>query len=386
MKRDTTPKIVFSILIFVLVVSLAIEGESFAQVRPRRATNKQILPSFNTNTDRRSVELSQLVAAGAVKDVIEAIDEPNFIDVRTARIWIRPKEPVVVLTIGNETRAYPLQILIWHEIVNDTISNVPVAVTFSPLCYSANVFLRRVSGTVYDFGVSGYLKQSNSVMYDRQTETMWQQITGEAIIGDLTGKTLALLPSQIISFDQFAGVYPNGLVLSRRTGFRRSYGRNPYAGYDDVSKKPFEFPGRSDNRLLPMEKVIAVSRDERHIAYPYSIASKLRVIEDEIAGEPVVVFYDEEAVSALDKERIASSRRSGSTGVFERRLDNLRLNFSYRNGLIYDEQTKSMWDITGQAIDGELKGKRLRAIAHGDYFSFAWIAFRPATSIYQLEE
>ena len=179
--------------------------------------------------------------------------------------------------------------------------------------------------------------------------------------------------------------YPDGRVLSRRTGFRRNYGRNPYAGYDDVSDTPFNFPAQGD-KPQPKEKLIAVGKGDSYVAYPYSVASRVHVIEDEIAGEPVVVFYDEGAVSALDNQRIALSRRSGSTGVFDRRIGDLTLNFSYHNGMFYDQQTQSIWDITGQAVDGEMKGKKLRPIAHGDYFSFAWITFRPETSIYRIEE
>lgn len=383
MKRYTTPKFVFSILVFSIAAGFLIGGESFARVRSGRDTGKG-LSGFKTNTSRRDIELNQLTESDTGRDEAPVLNDPNFVDVRTARFWVRSKEPVVVLTIGNETRAYPLQILIWHEIVNDTVGNVPVVVTFSPLCYSANVFLRRVNGADYDFGVSGFLRQSNMLMYDLQTETMWQQITGEAVIGDMTGMTLKLLPSQIVSFEQFSSAYPDGLVLSRRTGYRRSYGRNPYAGYDNVAAKPFDFPRQG--QLLPLEKMITISEEGRHIAYPYSAASELHVIEDKIGGEPVVVFYDEGAVSALDEARIAASGHSGSTGVFDRHLGNLLLNFSYRNGMFYDEQTKSVWDITGQAIDGKLKGERLRLIAHGDYFSFAWIAFRPDTGIYQIEE
>jgi hypothetical protein len=385
MKRYTIPKIDFPILLFIFAAVLVIEAGAFGQSRYRAAGNSRRLPGFNTNTDRRSVEPGELVAVDMAGDGTPAIDEPDFVDTKTARFWIKPDEPVVSLTIGNESRAYPLQILIWHEIVNDTVSGVPVAVTFSPLCYSANVFLRRLGGTVYEFGVSGFLRQSNMVMFDRQTETMWQQITGEAIIGDLTGRKLALLPSQIISFEQFSRAYPDGRVLSRRTGFRRNYGRNPYAGYDDVSDTPFNFPAQGD-KPQPKEKLIAVGKGDSYVAYPYSAASRVHVIEDEIAGEPVVVFYDDDAVSALDNQRIAMSRRSGSTGVFDRRIGDLTLNFSYHNGMFYDQQTQSIWDITGQAVDGEMKGKKLRPIAHGDYFSFAWITFRPETSIFRIEE
>jgi hypothetical protein len=348
-----------------------------------QAYSQRRLPGLKTNTSKSTIDLKELQRGGPGKDGIPSIDKPIFIEQKSAQKWLKPNEPVISLVINNQSKAYPLQILMWHEIVNDTLAGVPVAVTFCPLCYSANVFDRKINGKSYSFGVSGMLRHSDMVMYDHQTESLWQQISGEAIVGDMVGSQLKRIPAQIISFKQFRSAHKQGLVLSRNTGYRRNYGQNPYAGYDDISNKPFMYRGKKDGRLLPMEKVITISMAGSDKAYPYSVTRKLQVINDNIAGVPLVIFHSDGAVSALDKTRIASSRQVGSTGVFDRRVDDQTLSFHHRNGGFYDKQTNSLWDITGQAVKGPMKGKQLKRIVHGDYFAFTWFAFKPETEIYK---
>ncbi|MCH7761538.1 DUF3179 domain-containing protein, partial [candidate division TA06 bacterium] len=257
------------------------------------------------------------------------------------------------------------------------------AVTFCPLCYSAIVFDRTVDGREYTFGVSGMLRHSDLVMYDRETESLWQQLMGEAIVGDMTGVKLKQLPAQIISFEQFSTAFPHGQVLSRKTGYKKNYGHNPYIGYDDISQKPFLYEGKQDDRLPPMEKVVTVSIGNVDKAYPHSITKRLRVISDRVGGKPIVIFHGDGTVSALDRSKISASREIGSTGVFDPRLEDTVLSFQFVEGKFIDQETGSVWDITGQAVDGKLKGQRLVPIAHGDYFAFAWFAFKPKTEIYK---
>jgi hypothetical protein len=340
------------------------------------------LPGWNTNTAKRTVELGELESGGPGKDGIPAIDGPKFVEPDKAEQWLKAREPVISLVVDGRAKAYPLQILIWHEIVNDRIGDVPVMVTFCPLCYSAIVFERTVDGREYSFGTSGMLRHSNLVMYDRQTETLWQQLTGEAIVGDMVGSTLKSIAAQIISFKQFCSTYKDGLVLSRETGFRRNYGRNPYVGYDDISKRPFLFRGETDGRLPPMEKVVAVTINGQSNAYPYAVTRQRRVINDQVGGRQIVVLHADGAASALDRPKIAASREVGSTGVFDRRLGEQLLSFRYDEGKFHDEQTNSVWDITGRAVEGTLKGKQLTPVAHGDYFAFVWLVFKPETQIY----
>lgn len=369
-------RIVFFYFVFGFVFALSACAQETGEISER-------LRHWETNWEERTIDLSELKEGGPPKDGIPAIDDPQFVSVEEARSWIEPQEPVIALELNGEARAYPLQILTFHEIVNDHLAGEPVAVTFCPLCYSAVAFRRTIGGEVLSFGVSGLLRHSDLVMYDRRTESLWQQITGEAIVGDYAGTTLERLPAQIISFEQFAESHPEGQVLSRETGHDRPYGQNPYAGYDDVSQTPILYDGPTDERLPPMERVVAVQVDGEAKAYPHRVTREERVIHDELGGEPLVVFHAEGAVSALDESEIQASREIGSTGVFDPRLGGRELRFRYEDGQFVDEETESRWTITGQAVAGPLEGEELTPIEHGDYFSFAWFAFRPETEIYE---
>jgi len=341
------------------------------------------LAQFDTDLSTASIDLATLRHGGPSKDGIPSIDEPSFVSIAAARDWISPKEPVIAIEHNGTVKAYPLQILTYHEIVNDTIGGTPVAVTFCPLCYSAIAFERTLEGEPTTFGVSGLLRNSDLVMYDRRTETLWQQFTGEAIVGDRTGDELAIIPSQLISFQQFANHYPDGQVLSRDTVYDRPYGRNPYAGYDDITKSPFAYDGPTDDRLPPKAKVVAVSLDGTYKAYPHKTTQKKRVLHDTIATRPIVVFHAPGAVSALDARQIQRSKAVGSTGVFDRRVNGRTLRFRYLDdGRFEDTSTGSVWTITGTAVKGPLKGTQLTRLSHGDYFAFAWFAFRPDTRLY----
>lgn len=344
--------------------------------------NGQELKGWKTNITKKSIDLSELKAGGPPKDGIPSIDQPRFVSQNEAANWVESAEPVIAFTHHGEARAYPLQILIWHEIVNDQFNNTPVVITFCPLCYSAIVFDRRIDGVVHEFGVSGFLLHSDMIMFDRKTESLWQQFTGEALVGDYTGKNLKILPSQIISFKQFRDTYPLGKVLSKETGHARSYGNNPYAGYDDINNSPFFIDESSDGRLKPMEKVIGVRVDGNQRAYPYSITREERIINDSLNEAPIVIFHTDGATSALDASKISQSREDGSTGGFYRTVDEQTLTFSYTNGSISDNQTGSTWNISGMATDGPLKGHQLKPLIFGDYFAFAWLVFWPETEIY----
>jgi hypothetical protein len=345
----------------------------------------QDLDSWNTNWDNRSIDLDELQSGGVPRDGIPALDDPSFVPIAAAADWLKDQEPVLVLDLNGVARAYPLQIMTWHEIVNDEVGGVPVAVTFCPLCYSAIAYDRRVGDRTLTFGVSGLLRHSDLVMYDRQTESLWQQLNGKAIVGDLTGQTLEPLPAQLISFAQFREVHPGGEVLSRETGYDRRYGQNPYAGYDDIDKQPFLYRGPTDGRVPPMEKVVTVSVDDGDKAYPYSITRERRVIHDTIGEQPLVVFHADGAVSALDRSTIHESKETGSTGVFDPRVDDRLLQFDYVDGHFVDAQTGSTWTITGKAIDGPLEGAQMEPIPHGDFFSFAWFAFKPDAMLYEAD-
>ncbi len=188
---------------------------------------KRLTESWNTDWTRHTIRYDEILSGGPPRDGIPAIDDPKFVSIDEAAEWLEEQEPVVALEVKGAARAYPLQILTWHEIVNDAIAGAPVAVTFCPLCNSAVVFDRRHDNRTLEFGVSGLLRNSDLIMYDRQTESLWQQFTGESIAGEMAGEMLTWLLASIISFADFRETYPNGQVLSRDTGYNRSYGTIP---------------------------------------------------------------------------------------------------------------------------------------------------------------
>ena len=363
--------------VFCLILSFVIVNGVAAQ------RSSSLLTGWKTDTSKRSIELDELLSGGPPKDGIPSINKPKFVEITNANTWLKDQEPVILVAMGTEARAYPLQILTWHEIVNDELAGQPIIVTFCPLCYAALAFDRRVDGTVYTFGVSGMLRHSDMVMFDRQTETLWQQLNGEGIVGTHTGKTLTPIPAQIVSYAQFKAAHPLGEVLSRDTGHRRDYGRNPYAGYDDIKDRPFLYKGPFDKRIPPMEKVVTVSLEGEDKAYPHSKTRKEKVIQDQVGGVDMVIFHGKGAVSALDKSRIAASKMVGTTGVFLRRLDDQLLSFEYKDDRFVDKETSTTWDVTGKAISGPLSGKQLSALPHGNFFAFAWFAFKPDTALYK---
>jgi hypothetical protein len=278
---------------------------------------QELSAGWKTDFGRHSVPLREFQSGGPGKDGIPALERPRFL--RAAEVnFLRPQEPVIALTLASHTRAYPLQILVWHEIVNDVVGGVPIAVTFCPLCNTAIAFDRRVEGRTLSFGTTGNLRNSDLVMYDRQTESWWQQFGGEGVVGRYAGTRLKVLPARIIAWRSFRGQHPNGLVLSRQTGYSRPYGENPYAGYDDVSSPPFFPTAHSDDaRLPPKERVVYLERDGSAVAIPFSTLAKKRHLEVTLGGRRFQVRWQRGVNSALDTGEIASGRDVGAAQVLE---------------------------------------------------------------------
>jgi hypothetical protein len=330
-----------------------------------------------TDFCKHSIPYDELRSGGPPRDGIPPIDAPKFISRTSADAWLNDVEPVISLEIDGAARAYPLQILIWHEIVNDELNGLPVAVTFCPLCYAAVVFRRpTIKGKKLTFGTSGNLRKSDMVMWDRQTESWWQQFEGLGIVGSLTGTKLEVLPAAIVSWKSFKSTYPEGEVLSRETGIDRPYGRNPYVGYDDVSKKPFLYKGKVGKGLAPMEHIVGIDRGEAARAYSLDLLRAKRVLHDTLNNEKLVIFWQKGTASALDKKAIADGDDAGATGVFSPQVDGRSLTFRAKGDDGFtDVETKTHWDILGHARSGPLTGKRLLPIAHHRVFWFAWSAF-----------
>ena len=336
-----------------------------------------------TDFSLHTVPYDEFLSGGVGRDGIPPLDDPQFETIADADTWLEDVQPVVSLEINNEARAYPLAILTWHEIANDTLGGVPVSVTFCPLCNSAVAFDRRIGDETLTFGVSGNLRNSDLVMWDRQTESWWQQLTGEGIVGTYAGYRLDLVPAQIVSWGDFKMAFPDADVLSRETGYFRSYGNNPYAGYDRADQSPFLFKGSPDDRLLPMERVAALVIDDQALAFPFLTLELEPVVNYSVNGHDLVVLFRPGTASALDQSIIADSRDVGSTGVFDAVLDGQKLTFRQGPDGFTDNETDSVWNVLGQALSGPLSGKSLTPIVHGNHFWFAWAAFAPETEVYR---
>ncbi len=386
-KLKYTPRVVIWILIRLLA---AISAVQTASAQHGWGWHQDDWP--NTAFDMTSVKLEEIRGGGPPKDGIPSIDAPQFEDVATAAGWMEPLEPVIAVNINGAARAYPLKILIFHEIVNDRLKGVPISVTFCPLCNAAIVFDRRFQGAVLDFGTTGLLRMSDLVMYDRQTESWWQQFSGKSIVGWYLGSELTRIPSSIVSFKSFRDSGPGGLVLSRETGFQRPYGRNPYVGYDQIDQSPFLFDGKIDQRLPPMERVLTITvgagNSKSNKLYPLTELKKAKLVNDEFASVALVVFAMGETLSVLDSPRIAGSKKLVEATVFRRRISkyDVPLRFGIDSQGIVDEQTGSHWNVLGKAIDGPLVNTQLLPVDSGVHFAFAWLAFNPDSEIYRANQ
>jgi len=259
-----------------------------------------------TDFSRSAVAFDEIISGGPPRDGIPAIWQPVLVPA-AGETRIDGVEPVMTLELSGATpRAYPIRYLIWHEIANDMVGDVPVAVTYCPLCNSAMAFDARVNGEKLTFGVSGKLRHSDMVMYDRETESWWQQAIGEGIVGRHTGVRLTQLPAWMESWDEFRARNPDGLVMDEPE-WRRHYGANPYAGYDR-SIRPFLYSGE-----LPPHGIPALARVVRVGDRAWTF-ERVRTA-GEILEAGLRISWTPGQASALDSPRIADGRDVGTIRV-----------------------------------------------------------------------
>ena len=372
--------VVVSVVLLGMASWLNLAQESDTDCRPQNLNTA----SWSTDFCNGQVDFADFLSGGPPKDGIPAITDPDMESIDAAAAWLSERAPVIAVELDGQARAYPQAVLMWHEIANDEIAGLPIAVTFCPLCNSSITFDRRVDGEVLEFGVSGLLRNSDMVMFDRQSDSWWQQLTGEGLVGDYAGALLDYVPSQVISFGSFAERHPDGLVMSRNTGYGRRYGTNPYTYYDSSPGQPFLFRGQVDPRLSsPVAHVLASELDGTAKAYPFAILREERVVSDLLGDVPIVIFFQDGVATALGASDINTAADLGTAGMYRAELEGQLLSFSASDdGSFRDEQTGSTWNAFGEATAGELAGSQLEWVHAFPHFWFAWAAFHPETEIY----
>jgi hypothetical protein len=343
---------------------------------------------WETDWSRRTIELDELkigIPTIDPRDRIAPIDSPAYEPVDAGAAWLEDRELGILFELGETARFYPLRILTSHEIVNDEVGGVSFAVTYCPLCNTAVAYSREVEGRVLRFGVSGLLRNSDLVMWDDATQSLWQQITGEGIVGEFAGTQLEFLPTALVRFADFAADHPDGEVLSRETGFPYDYGGNAYVGYSSRSA-PFAgfFDGEPDPRFPALERVVGVRIGAATKAFPFSVIAEEQAVNDVVGGEPVTVWWGApDTADPLDDLRVADGRGIGTGVAYVPVVDQQVLTFTALGGdRFLDAETRSTWNLSGVAVDGPLAGTELELAIHQNEFWFAWAAFNQGSPVY----
>ena len=335
-----------------------------------------------TEEEKSIVPLDQLVSGGPPPDGIPSIDNPKFISVQEASKFLKDSELVLGLNINGDVRAYPLQILVWHEIVNDNVGAVPVAITYCPLCFTNQVFNRTIDErVVIEFGTSGKLYNSNLVMYDRTTKTLWSQALAEGIVGKYAGTKLQRVPFDVAYWKEWKQLYPDSKVLSRDTGSNRPYGADPYGDYYTNSDVLFSVSNK-DSRLDLKEIVVGFENKGQFKAYKQQDIENKKVINDQVNGKSIALFSSYPfMVRAYDPLVVEGVGGGGQQTIVLLQFD---YNTKDKSSFI-DKQTGSLWNFEGKAISGQMKGKQLTRLPFDEGFWFEWVAFHPKSALYSVD-
>lgn len=347
-----------------LVLSLSVTTPSHQSAETLEESSSVPEQIQTTNGIRHIIPLDEIKSGGPPKDGIPSIDNPEFMDAYEAE-FVSDDDIVIGLNVNGQARAYPLFILVWHEIVNDNVGGVPLAITYCPLCYTSQVFERTVDGKETEFGTSGKLYNSNLVMYDRNTDSMWSQAMGKAVVGQLTGYELKKIPFDLAKWSDWKKLYPDTVVLSTNTGHSRPYGSDPYGGYYTDSQIYFPVKN-SDDRMHPKEIILGFEHNESFKAYKMTDIKSQGIINDNVGGQNLVLV----------------SITPQAARVFDRTVDGQTLEFTLDEDIMIDKQTGTQWNIEGVGISGPLQGRHLDRLAFSPGFWFEWVAFHPTTEVY----
>ena len=335
--------------------------------------------NWNTDFSNTTIDLGTLasgIGGDDPRDVIRPIDEPTYESTDDASSWLVDGDPGALVVVDDIARFYPLSIMTRHEIVNTAYGDVPVAVTYCPLCNTAVAFDRRVGDQTVRLGVSGLLRQSDMVMWDDLTDSLWQQITGEGIVGEFAGTKLETVTTALVAFSDFRAEYPDGESLSRDSGGGGTYGVNPYVGYSSQSAPIDTFVHKElDPRYPALSRVVGIQLDGTNKAYPFEVLQASNTINDTIGDQPVAILWTPGSLDALDAGSIAASQEVGTGIAFDPTVNGDVLTFTGSDGVFTDDQTGSTWTGLGRATAGELAGAELEILDHRNEFWFAWAGF-----------
>jgi len=347
-----------------------------------------ITSPWTTDWTRRTIALDELkigIQAFDPRDRIRPLDAPRYEAIDSADEWLIDREIGIMLDLGEAARFYPLRILTSHEVVNDEFGDLPFVVTYCPLCNTAVAFDRRVGDEVLRFGVSGLLRNSDLVMWDDLTDSLWQQITGEGIVGTYAGVQLDFIPTSTVTWADFKAQHPTGESLSQDTGFGFNYGTNGYVGYSDRDT-PFGrfFDAELDERFPALERVVGVRVEEMAKAYPFSVIEAARAVNDVVGDVPITVWWGaSDAADNFSGATVGEGESIGTGIAFVSEVDGEVLSFDPLGPVTFtDVATGSTWNLLGAAIDGPLAGAQLDTALHQNEFWFAWSTFNQGAPVY----
>ena len=316
---------------------------------------------------------SQLVNGGPGRDGIPALNRPAAVPAAAGDRFLAPDALVLGVTIGAEARAYPHNILWWHEIVNDELGGRAIVVSYCPLTGSGMVYDPVIGGRTLSFGVSGLLFDNNLVLFDRATDSLWSQMRVQSVCGTLSSTAPALLPVVQSTWAAWKALHPGTTVVSFDTGFPRNYNQYPYGNYDQLGDSSLLFPQSFVDPRRPLkELVIGIREGTVARAWPYEALGDRAAVNDTVGGRAVLVVFD----------------RAGQTAIaFERDVSGRRLTFDVVEGTqfpfhVRDRETGSLWDLTGAGVAGPLAGSRLNQVATYSAMWFAWAAFNRDTELF----
>ncbi|MFH0890331.1 MAG: DUF3179 domain-containing protein [Candidatus Aenigmatarchaeota archaeon] len=340
-----------------VVVSVLIVFSAFFQLYP---------PAHVIGTANTLINISE-IDVPLPEGAIPALYNPKFITAANAT-YPEDKDMVIGINYNGVVKAYPVKMMNWHEVVNDYFNSKPVVITYCSLCRTAIAFDRRVLGKSLTFAASGLLYNSNTIMVDNETRSYWIQMTGRSFMGGMIGDTLSVIPTDVTTWALWKQKYPNTLVMLSDTGFDRDYGYDPYGGYEESVAIWYDVQ-HNDSRLFTKDIVYGITFGVYSKAYPKTNVTSAGVINDVIGSEKVVILYDSE----LDSVRAFSSV-----------LRSNELTFELVNGKITDKETKSVWNVDGEAIAGPLISEKLKRVDATYGFWFVWAAFYPKTDLYKI--